>query len=127
MAKKVDQSVLDAGLGNAAAATELYICNGEPTDGSTAAINAVKLHVAAVSPNFTALENGTESGSRQYRSLAIQNITLDNVTTNPGPITHVATRQGTTLKVVTTTASTPVNQNDVVDLGEWLHKQLQPA
>ena len=128
MAKKIDQTVLDAGLGNARGATELYICNAEPADGSNAAIDAVKLHVAAITTSlFSTIEAGTESGSRQFRILAQSGITLDNVSTNPGPVTHVATRQGTTLKKVTTTASTAVSQNDIVDMAEWLYKQLQPT
>ena len=126
MAKKVDQSVLDAALNNAVTGTEYWICSGEPADGSTAAIDAVKLHVAAFTSSFSALENGPEGGSRQYRSLAQDNRTLDNVTGSQD-ITHIATRVGTTLKAVTTTAPTTVTNGNVVDVGEWIHKLLQPS
>lgn len=120
MAKKTDNTVKDALLLEAQTATESYVCSGEPASGADAAIDAVKLHVAAYTPSFGGISG---AGGRQYTVATESGLVLDNVGGNPNA-THIATRVGVVLKVVTTInggVGVPVSQNDTVAVSPYDH------
>ncbi len=131
MAKKADNTVLDALLTEARTANEVYVCDAEPVDGSNANIDAVKMNTTAGVPTFGAITGagGPSPGLREYLNEQIDTVTLDLAGASD-TATHIATRVGTTMKMVTTInggTGTGVSTDDIVDIGAWTHTINAPV
>lgn len=112
MAKKVDNSVLDAALDEIATATSLTVCSAEPTDQSDVA--NVALADATVDGSDFTNADGDVSG-RKVTVAQQSDIAIDS----SGEATHVALDDGTDLLYVTTCDAQDLTSGGTVTVPSW--------
>ncbi len=111
MAKKVDDSVLDAALDNIGTSTVLHVCSAEPSN--FAGIAAVSLaNVAMAGGDYTKADGTT---GRKVTMAAKSAIPV----TATGTANHVALATGTVLKYVTTATAQALTSGNTVSTPAW--------
>lgn len=101
MAKFASQAVQDAPLDLIATATEMYICNGQPTDRADAI--AKKRHAAAIT--LDSGDFGKSGTTNRVLTVGAQSTTADS----SGNADHIALCTGSALLYVTTAPAVTAN------------------
>ena len=112
MAKKVDNSVLDAALTEIATATRLVLTSAEPAN--FAGIAAVALGNYTMTGGSYTIADGTTSGRKT--TVAAQ---TGNNATATGSGNHVCLDDGTVLLYVTTCPTKAVTLDEPFDVSAW--------
>lgn len=123
MAKKVDNSVLDAPLDFLANNSEREVlCSAEPTD--YANVSTVALADAALTSGDFTISDGDTSG-RKTTIAAKAGTAIDTT----GQSTHIALVDDTNsiLRYVSTAPSTSLDSSGTVDIGSWKIEIADPA
>ncbi len=107
MAKFTAQAVQDAPLDLIATATELYICNGQPTDRADAITRA--RHASAITMAGGDFGKSSSGGNRVL-TVASKTTTANST----GTIDHVALCTGSTLLYVTTGTAQTANSGSQI-------------
>lgn len=119
MARRADDTVLDAPFSVIDNATIMTVCSQEPTT-RTEAVTTYAL--ANVAPTFTGPANGSPSG-RQLSVDQKSNVTIDA----SGDATHVALCDGSTLLYATVCNTQTLTAGGTVTIPAWLITFLDPA
>jgi hypothetical protein len=119
MARRADNSVMDAALNVIATANIMTVCSQEPTN-RTEAVTTYAL--ADVVPTFTGPGAGSPSG-RQISVDQKSNVPIDA----NGSATHVALCNGSTLLYVTVCVTQSLTAGGTVTLPAWTATILAPA
>jgi hypothetical protein len=119
MARRANNSVMDAALAVIATGNIMTVCNAEPTT-RTEAVTTYAL--ADVVPTFTGPANGSPSG-RQISVDQKVNVPIDT----SGTANHVAICDGSNLLYVTVCVSQSLTAGGTVTLPAWTATILAPA
>lgn len=112
MAKFASQAVQDGALDVIATATEMYICNGQPTDRADAIIKA--RHAAAIIMASGDYAKTTSTGNR------VLTVTGKSVTANSsGTVDHVALCTAGALLYVTTGTAQTANSGSSISVSNF--------
>lgn len=112
MAKFAAQVVQDGALDVIATATEMYICNGQPTDRADAIAKA--RHASAITMASGDFAKTTSSGDR------VLTVTGKTVTANSsGTVDHVALCTSTGLLYVTTGTAQTANSGSSISVSNF--------
>jgi len=112
MAKKVDDTVLDAALGVIDNSTRMVVTSAEPAN--FAGIAAVALADVVMAGGDFAIANGTSG--RKVTVAAKSAVTIDS----SGTATHVCLDNGSVLLYVTTCTSQALVAAGTVDIPAWI-------
>lgn len=119
MAKNASSAVLDATLNAIAAATEMYVCEGQPTTRAEAISLSAIPAITMASGDFTL---STQSGGRRLA------VAAKSATANASrPVNHVALCSGSEMLVVTTCPSQNTNSGSTVSVAAFNIDNPQPA
>ena len=127
MAKRVDQSVLDAALNEIGGAELLTVCEGEPAsyaEATTAKPGGKMLASIAVSAGDFALANGDIDGRKIVVS---QKTALAIVADGTGDHVALTTSNGLRVLAVTTAPALAITQADTLDVTSWQDEIADPA
>lgn len=113
MAKSVSDLVLDAALDKIATATEMTLCNAEPTTLAEATTTFALADVVMAGGDYTNANGDTDG--RKVTVAEKSSITVD--TTGTG--THVALNDGSALLYVSTTTSQAVTSGNTITFPAW--------
>ena len=112
MAKFASLAVQDAPLDVVATATEMYLCNGQPTDRADAIAKA--RHAAAITMAGGDYAKTTSTGNR------VLTVTGKSVTANSsGNLDHVALCTSTDLLYVTTGTAQTANSGSLISVANF--------
>jgi len=119
MAKKIDDSVLDAALDKIATGTHLVFCSAEPAN--YAGISAVTL--ASVTIDSGDYTKANDTSGRKITVAAQTGITPSA----NGTVTHAVIDDGTTLLACSTTTSQAVVTTDTIDTAAIVFNVKDPV
>lgn len=124
MAKKCDDSVLDALLAEIATATRLTVCSAEPAsfaDISNVALADVTLTAGLGNGDYTAADGDTNG--RKVTVAQQADIPIDT----SGTANHIALDDGVTLQYVTTCTSQSLTSGGTVTTPAWAVEVADPS